>query len=279
MKTFKMKLPGGWYPGNTKECEKEIEKICGQYQPVFNNKTGGLVPHAGWDFSGHIAAKTIKTLSSNQPKPDVICVIGGHLASYHPVLFLDYDQAETPFGNIPVLRDLTQKIIAPIHEKIDDPNEGDNSIEILLPFVKYFFPDIPMIAFRAPLSKDSLLLGQRIAQISKDENLNILVISSSDLTHYGPNYSFIPHGVGEKALKWVKEVNDKELIDLIFKKDPEAVLSHSKENKSSCSGGAIAALMSFASEQNALKPNLIEYSTSFEVYFSTSFVGYAGIVF
>lgn len=279
MKLFKMKLPGGWYPIEENECRAEIMKMTAPFQAKHTQSRGGLVPHAGWDFSGKIAAKVFATLAHNCPKPDRICIIGGHLATYHPVLFVDYDEAQTPLGNIKIDRDLTHRILAPIEEKVDDPNEGDNTVEILLPFVQYFFPGIPMISFRAPVSSRAETLGQRIAEITREEKLNCLVISSADLTHYGPNYSFLPHGVGEEALKWVKEVNDRELIDLIIAgKTGEAIL-HSREKRSSCSGGAIGTVMSYSVERGNYDAALVEYGTSYEVYHSNSFVGYAGIVF
>ena len=107
MKTFKMKLPGGWFPNESKECSKEIQNFIKNFKSDLKNHTGAVVPHAGWDFSGSITAKVFQVLSNRDVQPDVVCIIGGHLAQYHPVLFLVYDEAVSPLGNILFNRDLT----------------------------------------------------------------------------------------------------------------------------------------------------------------------------
>lgn len=278
MTQFKMKLPAGWYPSEPEACRLEIQSFLNGFKNTSTASSGGIVPHAGWDYSGKLAARVFSALSSACPNPDALCIIGGHLASYHPVLFVDAHEAQTPLGSIPLHRELTRKVVQNLSETMEDPNEGDNTLEIQLPMIKYFFPQTPLMAFRAPVSSLAEELGLSLAQVALKENLKILVVASADLTHYGPNYNFMPQGVGEEALNWVKTTNDREIIELSLQGKSNEVWNHGKTHSSSCSSGAMAAAVAFGRE-TLFQPHLIEYYTSHEVYASNSFVGYAGIVF
>ncbi|MGZ3539510.1 MAG: AmmeMemoRadiSam system protein B, partial [Thermodesulfobacteriota bacterium] len=67
-------LPRGWYPVDGKECKKEIESYLEGWAPSKLQLTkglGGIVPHAGWYFSGRLAARVFYTLKLNS-KVDVV---------------------------------------------------------------------------------------------------------------------------------------------------------------------------------------------------------------
>ncbi|PKL11514.1 MAG: AmmeMemoRadiSam system protein B, partial [Spirochaetae bacterium HGW-Spirochaetae-6] len=225
------------------------------------------------------AAEVFSTLHQNLPKPDALCLIGGHLGSEHPVLYLEQDSCETPLGNLSLNQELIREVADRITYKVADPNEGDNTLEIQFPLAKYFFPDTPLLAFRAPVSELALELGQSLAETAKKHKISILVIASADLTHYGPNYGFSPQKTLEDGLAWVKNTNDKTLIDLALQFKESELLEHSLENRSSCSAGALAAAVSYARSMGILEGKLLEYSTSYDILPNQSFVGYAGLVF
>ncbi len=277
MDIFNMKLPEGWYPKSKAACIAEIESMYENYHPDHNHEVGGIIPHAGWYFCGKLSVNVIKTLSINKPTPDLICVVGGHLGAQHPILVFNYDEAETPLGNIKIEKGIAKEVVKNL-SVANDPNEGDNTVEINLPIIKYYFENTPVIAFRAPPSELAIQLGHALKQYALDHKLNILLLGAADLTHYGPNYGFTPHGEGEEALRWVKEENDRSLIDAMFKKDYESIINQSNSNKSSCSGGAIAAVCAY-SEITPKIPALIDYYTSYDVYPNSSFVGYVGMIF
>ncbi|HOJ50333.1 MAG TPA: AmmeMemoRadiSam system protein B [Spirochaetota bacterium] len=272
---YKMRLTSGWYPKEKRKCEEEIKEFSSYYQNVQGYKRGGLVPHAGWFFCGKLICGVIQILKNNNPDPDLICVIGGHLTSNSPVLYLGYSEAETPLGNIKIDKVATEWITERLEFKCLEPNNGDNTVEIVLPFVKYFFPDVPIIGFRAPSSKLSIKLGNIIRDYADKNNLNLITIGAADLTHYGPNYDFMPAGFGKSGIEWARN-NDKKLIDRILSLDAESVLSLANSEYSSCSPGPIASLIEFSKES---KPFLLDYYTSYDIYPSDSFVGYVGILF
>jgi hypothetical protein len=150
---------------------------------------------------------------------------------------------------------------------------------VQLPFVKYLFPRAKVLGMRASPSRDADRLGKAIAEAARGLGRKIAVAGSTDLTHYGSSYGFAPAGTGNKALRWVREVNDRRLIESLLAMEFDSALERALTERSACSvGGALAAL-SFARENGVRKGELVRYSTSFDVHPADSFVGYAGILY
>ncbi len=271
-------LPIGWYPGSARECQHELAAFVAGVKPLPSGTVvyGGVIPHAGWYFSGRLAARVFY-LAAQAQQPQVICLFGGHLGGNSPPLLVEEAAWETPLGPVT----LATEMYEPLKKKIPCAPEypGDNTMEIQLPMVKYFFPHAKVLAVRAPHSQKALDLGQAVVQTAQELNLSLLAFGSSDLTHYGPNYGWAPKGYGEKAVQWVKEVNDKKYVDRALHLDAVGVLKAAADDQSSCSAGATAAAISAAQTQGAAKALLVDYYTSYDIRPDTSFVGYAGILF
>jgi AmmeMemoRadiSam system protein B len=62
----------------------------------------------------------------------------------------------------------------------------------------------------------------------------MVVIGSTDLTHYGPNYGFTSKGVGSTAVDWVRDENDRRVIDAMTRMDPDAVIREGLSNDNAC---------------------------------------------
>jgi len=107
----------------------------------------------------------------------------------------------------------------------------------------------------------------------------VAVIGSTDLTHYGPNYGFSPAGQGERALSWVRDVNDRHVVDALTAMDCSSVLELASRERSICSAGGALGAMSFALGMGVTKGQLLRYMTSHEVRPAQSFVGYAGVLY
>ena len=105
------------------------------------------------------------------------------------------------------------------------------------------------------------------------------IIGSTDLTHYGDNYGFTPHGIGAGAGKWVKEVNDRRRIEALVAVELEKALERAGREHSACSVGAAVAAARFAERSGAQGGELLEYRTSYDLSPSPFFVGYAGIIY
>jgi AmmeMemoRadiSam system protein B len=236
---------------------------------------GGIVPHAGWFFSGSLAARVFY-LASLAGRPQVVAVFGGHLGSGSPPLLVTEDAWETPLGQLALATEFYQ----PLSERVPLQPErpGDNTIEIQLPLVKYFFPDAKVLALRAPHSPQAISLGEAVAAVAGELQVSLLAFGSTDLTHYGPNYGWAPKGYGPDAVKWVKEVNDKKLVDLTLAMDAPGLLQAAARDQSACSAGGAAAALAAAKKLGASKTHLVDYYTSYDIMPNSSFVGYLGAV-
>jgi AmmeMemoRadiSam system protein B len=277
MRTRDRMLPAGWYPASASACKAEINKFITGTPPLPAGIKvyGGIVPHAGWYFSGKAAARVF-SLAAKASQPQVVCVFGGHLGGSSPPLLVAEDAWETPLGDLPLATEFYQPLAKRLTLREEYP--GDNTIEVQLPFVKYFFPQAKVLALRAPHSATAMELGQAVAAVAKELKVSFLAFGSTDLTHYGPNYGWAPKGYGPEAVKWVKEVNDKKFIDHALKLDGPGMLQAAAEDQSACSAGGAVAAVTAAKAAGATKAALIDYYTSYDIRPGDSFVGYAGIV-
>jgi len=145
--------------------------------------------------------------------------------------------------------------------------------------VKYFFPHTKIVPIGLPPKMTSLDIARRVAEMSKDMGRTTIVLGSTDLTHYGYNYGYTPKGIGEDAVAWVKNENDKRVVDLMVNMDGKGVIEEALKNQNACCSGAAGAAIVAAKELGAKRGEKIIYSTSYDIRPDSSFVGYVGIVF
>ena len=274
---------GSWYPGNASECRQVIEKFSQSALPCPGSggeKFGGIVPHAGWVYSGRIASGVIKCLAK-AAEPDTIVIFGKHLHQGSSNYLMKEGRWATPLGELEIDEEFGEILASEFSFILETPSryEQDNTIELQLPFIKYFFDDVKILPVGVPPSVDSIPIGEGVAAISKRLHRQILVLGSTDLTHYGYNYGFIPKGVGAKAVDWVKNENDKKVVDLMLQMDPEGVIHESLKNQNACCSGAVATAIAAAKKLGARQGEKLIQSTSYDVRPDDSFVGYAGVVF
>jgi len=203
----------------------------------------------------------------------------------YPPLFAMEDAVNTPFGGasqsdaMTIDADLREILYKRIKGRPDQ--YPDNTVEVLLPMVRFFMPNASLLWLRLPAEMSSYDSGKALADAAKELGRKIVVLGSTDLTHYGPNYRYAPKGLGPQALKWVKEVNDRKFIEAVESGDPQAVLERAEADLSSCSAGAVLGAMGYACAINAVPARLLEYSTSADITDADitgvpdSFVGYA----
>ncbi len=286
MKSAKIRralFAGSWYPARASECEREINQFLkeGESFPAPDRTlVGGIVPHAGWYFSGSIACNVIHCLRSVEA-PDAVVVFGMHLHPDSPCFIMTEGAWETPFGELPVHEKLAGEIAERFDVSIETPTKftQDNTVELQLPFIKYFFEDVNVVAMGVPPAKRSLEIGQSIANLATRMDLKIIVLGSTDLTHYGHNYGFVSRGSGPQAVHWVKHENDRRVIDTMLTMEPEHVINEALANQNACCAGAAATAIAAAKALGAKKAETIAYATSYDKSPGDSFVGYVGIVF
>jgi len=269
-------LPPGWYPGSEGETRKTIEGYIAAEPAPAEDAVAGVAPHAGWAFSGRLALKVL--LAFRKPVETVV-VVGGHLPPSAGVLAAFEEGYRTPLGVLEADLELLEEIARALAGPIREDRSPDNTVEIQLPLVRHVFPRSRALALRAAPSEAALDLGRAVRTAADSLGRSVAVLGSTDLTHYGPNYGFNPAGRGEKAVSWVKEVNDRGFIENLLEMDGAGALRHAGENQSACSAGGAAAALSFARASGARKGELLEYLTSYDIHPDESFVGYAGIVY
>jgi len=272
-------LPPGWYPRN----KDEIEEFLAPYgnSSFGKNASAAIAPHAGWYYSGSTAAQALSTLNQ---KAETVVVIGGHLPKGTPVLMAAEDGVKTPFGTMVIDAELRAEFEKQVSTEIKPTKPdryNDNTVEVLLPMVHYYFPKAALLWLRFPSELSSFEAGKLLDKAAKALGRRIVVLASADLTHYGENYGFSPKGRGKPALEWVKNVNDAAFINAVLERNPALVLECAEKDFSSCSAGAVLGALGFASTQSK-KAKLLEYCTSADALGDdapASFVGYAAISF
>ena len=276
-----MAFAGSWYPATSNECEASIQGFLKEKPGAFHGHfAGGIVPHAGWYYSGSIACRVIASLQGDE-KIDTIILFGAHMHEQSEPFILTQGEVQTPFGQIEVDNELTDKVIAGISIRKRPPHKfpDDNTFELQYPFIKYFYPNAKiMVCGVAPTSLADII-GSIAAQEAKNLSRNVRIIGSTDMTHYGPDFGFTPAGAGEKAVEWVKNKNDGKAIQALLKMDTSAIVEQGLENKNMCCSGAAAASVAACKKYGAVRAVELDYATSFEKSASASFVGYAGILY
>lgn len=273
-----MGLPSGWYPEDPAEIR---DLVAGWSGPEAQACTAhaAIAPHAGWAFSGSLAAKAVRALR----RSETIIVVAGHLGVNSPILAAREEAFRTVQGLLEADGELLAAMVRALAEAgIPGPDEDrwvDNGVEVLLPLVAELQPGARILWLRCPPNQRSRDLGDAIRNAASETGRSVAVLASTDLTHYGPSYGFEPAGRGTKARSWARDVNDKAFVDALLDMNPTAVLDAATRLHAACSGGAAAAAISFAIESGATEARILGRSSSSEIQGGDSFVGYCAAAF
>ena len=291
MQNRKPIVAGQFYPGQRSECLDEIKQCLDEAilnMPLPETIVAGIVPHAGWTFSGSTAALVFKAIKQQHPKVDTFVIFGAaHGYQGYPPAVYDKGSWLTPLGEILIDEELAKAILESGTAISDrEAHDSEHSMEVQVPFIQYLFPDARLLPVLTPPSDQAIHLGEIIASlIASDDERKIVCIGSTDLTHYGPRYGFTPMGAGKEGLKWATEVNDRMFLDLALKMQPEELLNNASENYNACGPGAAAATVAAAKSLGKTKGILLAHTNSNEIMLkkmgtsSRESVGYAAIIF
>ena len=232
-------------------------------------------------FRGASRAAVIHGLSLSDP-PDVVALFGMHLHPGSPFYLMTEGAWETPFGELPVASDLAGALAERFRFTIEGKARftPDNTIELQLPFVKYFFKNVRVITIGAPPAGKTPAVARTLVSLAREMGLSLKVIGSTDLTHYGMNYGFTPKGGGPAALC----MGDRRKRPAVYRGRP----GHGP--RGGHSGRERRITMPAAREprhprlprpkpSGRSRAEAIAYATSHDKHPGESFVGYVGIVF
>ena len=271
-----------FYPA---DCGPAVEDFLQGFEPPAKpaSVVAGIVPHAGWQYSGAVAARVFATIRARQ-RPATFVIFGAvHRWAGINGLYARGAWA-TPLGPVPVDEDLAARILAETSEWIvDEPkvHSGEHSIEVELPFVKYLFPEARVVPIAVNPDSRAVPLGERVGRILKETGAPAVILGSSDLTHYGDVYGFTPAGYGPGAYRWMRD-NDARILRLVEEMKAAEIPEEARRHYNACGAGAIAATVAAAQVLGARRGLLLEYTTSYDVAPDAHFhmaVGYGGVLF
>jgi hypothetical protein len=259
-------IAGSWYPGDPAILKKDIEKYFAVV-PDLNLQgeiIGLIAPHAGYVYSGQIAAYAYKLIRGE--KCDAVIVVGpSHRVAFHGVSILSKGGYETPLGVVPVAEDLARDIkkLSRVVDDIPAAHIQEHSLEIQLPFLQVALGDFSFVP---------LVMGDQNAETCYDlaeaiykvaQNKKILIVGSSDLSHFH-NYNKAEQ-MDAVVLKYLQNADADGLLESLDKNICEA-----------CGGGPMVVAMLVARKLGAVKSRLLKYANSGDVTGDkSSVVGYA----
>ncbi|MHA1304427.1 MAG: AmmeMemoRadiSam system protein B [Candidatus Heimdallarchaeaceae archaeon] len=212
-----------------------------------------VAPHAGYIYSGPIAAWTYFDLSK-YTKPDTVVILGPNHYGIGPDIATveRVDEWETPLGKVRINKDLIEELTELDSDlrKDDRAHEKEHSIEVQLPFLQYIFNnefDIVPIAMTYQRHESSIKLGKTLAEICK--NRNIVIIASSDFTHQEPYEQ-----AKNKDLKIIQAIEQMDSI-LMYKIKEDLYVTM-------CGAGPIAATIQASLDTNRLTAKKLKYASS-----------------
>ena len=279
-------VAGQFYPGDPEQCREGLTQYLEEaVTPVAAGGPWitGLVPHAGWVFSGAVAARVFGALAAGST-PDVVVLFGGvhRSPTAEAAMFAD-GRWDTPLGPVTIDARLAERIMGQSNLIRDDPfaHENEHSIEVQMPFVKHLFPEAKVVPIMVPPNPKAHKVGESVARTLATYDYQALIVGTTDLTHYGPNYGFVPEGIGPKGNTWAKETNDPRFIELVLALRSTEVVAEAREHRNACAAGAVAATIAAATGLGATRGVLLEHTSSSEIMpgDASDSVGYAGIVF
>ena len=283
-------VAGQFYEAGKDQCIAEIEHYIDSWMinvELPDYVTAGIVPHAGWVFSGDLAGAVFSVIQQINGEVDTFIIFGAaHRYFGNRAAVYDSGMWYTPLSEVEIDSELAEQIISTDCAIADKASHSkEHSIEVQVPFIQYLFPKAKIVPVLVPCSELSLVLGEEVGDVVQRQDKKVVCIASTDLTHYGPMYGFYPQGVGEDAIAWAKNVNDKSFIDLAVDMRSEELLKTSEENASACGPGASAALINYAKRMGKNQGVLLGHTHSNEILkkkhnqTSQESVGYAAIVY
>jgi AmmeMemoRadiSam system protein B len=201
-----------------------------------------IAPHAGYMYSGACAAWTYKAIAEAEI-PDVYILIGPSHSSVGSGLSME--SFTTPFGIVRTDIDLAKQIVEKgtlaVNEKL---HANEHSIEVQLPFLQFVMGnDIEKLKVVQILISDDVDLTQvavDIKEVLMDTGKKAVFIVSSDFTHFGPNYHYIPFV--DKVQENIYAL-DKKAIDFILKGNHKGFLRMVEEERMTVCGSLPIALL------------------------------------
>jgi MEMO1 family protein len=232
---------------------------------------GLIAPHAGYVYSGPVAAHSYLELAEDGLPETVVILCPNHTGMGSGLSIITEGSWLTPLGEVDIDTEFTQQLVQD-YPLLDDDSSAhlkEHSCEVQLPFIQEISPDFKLVPI-CMMMQDLLTsqeLGQAIAQSAQKLDKDIVVIASTDFTHYQPQQ--------------VAESQDKKVLEHIKSLDEEGMVRQISENNvTMCGYGPVTATMVASKMMGASEAHILKYATSGDARGDySSVVGYASAVF
>jgi AmmeMemoRadiSam system protein B/AmmeMemoRadiSam system protein A len=248
-------IAGSWYPGDADTLRQTIRSYLDKVpDPSAPGRLMALIsPHAGYVYSGHVAAYAYKFLEK-QTFDSVVVIAPSHRARFEGVSVYDKGGYRTPLGIVP----LDTELIDALKKRenriryVPQAHSQEHSLEIQLPFLQVLVPNIRLVPLVMGDQNFSTCkwLAEAIADTIRSRS--VLIVASSDLSHF--------HS-GDIARKI-----DSVVLEKIGAFDPEGLSQRlAKGDAEACGGGPMIAAMIAARILGATRAEVIRYAHSGDV--------------
>jgi hypothetical protein len=284
-------VAGMFYESSPSACTRHIERMlhdAGLPDDLPAPLLGGIVPHAGWAYSGALAAKTLKALLWRDGTPTVVFFGADHTGTVRMGEVYDSGVWRTPLGDAAIDEPLARDVLAAGGNCLRPNAQAharEHSLEVQVPLLQVLAPDARILPIAVPPTDLALDVGRAVAAAAQSSGRGVIIVGSTDLTHHGGPRFPAPGGRGEKGEIWTAG-NDRRMIDLMISLDAEAVIAEAEEHLNACGAGAIAATLAAVKALGASRGLCLEYTNSYRITherypheLDDTTVGYASVVF
>ncbi len=237
---------------------------------------GIVVPHAGYMYSGPVAAHSFAALAADG-WPSSFVILGPNHHGQGAPLAVTAHEWQTPLGTVAIDGDLHAALAKPPLEEDVVAHRDEHSIEVQLPFLQHLSPSVRFVPICMAFQEYEIAseVGGLVADAVKGRD--VVVIASSDFTHVGSQYFQMPPP-GLTAPAFAKE-QDAKALEKILALDPKGFAGKvAHDDISMCGHGPVAAMLTAAKRLGATQARLLKYGTSSDVSRDTHMaVGYGAI--
>jgi AmmeMemoRadiSam system protein B/AmmeMemoRadiSam system protein A len=256
---LKSELAGVWYTEDPKRLAREIDV----YLDAVDRRIGKdimavLLPHAGYRYSGMVAANGVKQVAGREFSRVIVIGPSHRMALMDSASMPDVDAIETPLGRIDLDRPFMEKLWKSDRFRSHlDAHASEHSVQIELPFLQRAlrgFKLVPIVC--GELCEAS---ARQIARTLR-ENMDsqTLVVISSDFTHYGRGFSYMPF---KHDIQGNLEALDMGAFRLIEERNLKGFLEYVRNTGATiCGRSPIAILLAMLPDDAGI--HLLKYDTS-----------------
>ena len=176
-------VAGTFYPANSKQLHQILNQYLEDAKTAAKVPKAIIVPHAGYIYSGPVAASAYARLQQAKDRITRVVIIGpSHRVAFRGLAVSRANNFTTPLGDIPVDQGAVEMIVQlPFVEYIEQAHTFEHSLEVHLPFLQETLADFKIVPIVAGDASPEQVAQVIDALWGGDETL---IVISSDLSHY-----------------------------------------------------------------------------------------------